>query len=280
MKGAHILRKYILLIFTTCLLAFFISGCSFFNNSSNTEATALEDNTDFSEFNSLSSDDQYTNDVNSSELPNTKSDKTDTKINNNISGTGNTTRSGNASSSDNDTSSDTSEMKGTLDIQTAQGYVLSCDENTIYVDLKNTGSRLYPGEGENRKVAFDISNAEQVQTNISEFNPPRSNFVQPGIQVNIEYYVEAGINIVVKLTSDGDEKEPYSPVAIGKVITVSDTELSIVVTEGNNVGENIIFNLSECNQIIDDISVGDQVAIAYFTNQDINYAVYIGAYIN
>lgn len=274
------MRKYILLIFTTCLLAFFTSGCSFFNNSSNTEATALEDNTDLSEFNSLSSDDQYTNDVNSSELPNTKSEKTDTKINNNISGTGNTTRSGNASSSDNDTSSDTREMKGTLDIQTAQGYVLSCDENTIYVDLKNTGSRLYPGEGENRKVAFDISNAEQVQTNISEFNPPRSNFVQPGIQVNIEYYVEDGINIVVKLTSDGDEKEPYNPVAIGKVITVSDTELSIVVTEGDNVGENIIFNLSECNQIIDDISVGDQVAIAYYTNQDINYAVYIGAYIN
>ena len=35
----------------------------------------------------------------------------------------------------------------------------------MYADLKNTGSRLYPGEGEDRKVAFDISNAEQVQTN-------------------------------------------------------------------------------------------------------------------
>ena len=34
----------------------------------------------------------------------------------------------------------------------------------MYADLKNTGSRLYPGEGEDRKVAFDISNAEQVQT--------------------------------------------------------------------------------------------------------------------
>ena len=146
----------------------------------------------------------------------------------------------------------------------------------MYADLKNTGSRLYPGEGEDRKVAFDISNAEQVQTNISEFNPATDNLISPGIQVTIEYYVENGVNIATKLTSDGDEKEPYSPVAIGKVYAVSDTELSISVTEGDNIGETITFNLSVCDPISDPISVDSQVAIAYYTKQDINYAIYVG----
>ena len=115
------------------------------------------------------------------------------------------------------------------------------------------------------KVAFDISNAEQVQTNISEFNPATDNLISPGIQVTIEYYVENGVNIATKLTSDGDEKEPYSPVAIGKVNAVSDTELSISVTEGDNIGETITFNLSVCDPISDPISVDSQVAIAYYT---------------
>ena len=170
-----------------------------------------------------------------------------------------------------DSSINADEAETTPDIQTTIGYVLSVDENTMYADLKNTGSRLYPGEGEDRKVAFDISNAEQVQTNISEFNPATDNLISP---VTIEYYVEK--NIATKLTSDGDEKEPYSPVAIGKVNAVSDTELSISVTEGDNIGETITFNLSVCDPISDPISVDSQVAIAYYTKQDINYAIYVG----
>lgn len=164
-------------------------------------------------------------------------------------------------------------------IQTTVGYVLSCDGNTIYADLKNTGSRLYPGEGENRKVAFDITNAEQVQTNISEFNSVRDNLICPGIQVTIEYYVENGVNIATKLTSDGDEKEPYSPVAIGKVTAVTDTELVILVTEGDNIGETITFNLSVCDPISAPISVDSQIAVAYYTNQDMNYTIYVGEYL-
>ena len=78
-----------------------------------------------------------------------------------------------------------------------------------------------------------------------------------------------------KLTSDGDEKEPYSPVAIGKVNSVSDTELSILVTEGDNIGETITFDLSVCDPISDPISVDRQIAVAYYTKQDIHYAVYV-----
>ena len=83
------------------------------------------------------------------------------------------------------------------------------------------------------------------------------------------------MNIATKLTSDGDEKEPYSPVAIGKVNAVSDTELSILVTEGDNIGETITFDLSVCDPISDPISVDSQVAVAYYTKRDIHYAVYV-----
>lgn len=58
-------------------------------------------------------------------------------------------------------------------------------------------------------MAFDISDAEQIQTNVSEFNSARANLISSGIQVTIEYYVKDGVNIATKLTSDGDEKEPY-----------------------------------------------------------------------
>ena len=241
------MKKYVLLSIITCFTLPFTSSCSFFNPSSNIEVSA----------------------------PNA-----DTTESDNAASEGETTPSSDVEdSSYADSSVNADEAETTPDIQTTVtvGYVLSVDENTMYADLKNTGSRLYPGEGEDRKVAFDISNAEQVQTNISEFNPATDNLISPGIQVTIEYYVENGVNIATKLTSDGDEKEPYSPVAIGKVNAVSDTELSISVTEGDNIGETITFNLSVCDPISDPISVDSQVAIAYYTKQDINYAIYVGS---
>lgn len=96
----------------------------------------------------------------------------------------------------------------TPEIQKTEGYILGYDETTIYVDLENTGSRTYPGEGEDRKVAFDISDAEQIQTEVSEFNPARETLICSGIHVEIEYYVENGVNIATKISSNGDELEP------------------------------------------------------------------------
>ena len=40
------------------------------------------------------------------------------------------------------------------------------------------------------------------------FNPARANLIRSGNQVTIEY-VKDGVYIATKLTSDGDEKEPY-----------------------------------------------------------------------
>lgn len=270
------MKKYILLVTISCFSIVFVSSCSFFDHSSNIEISALKNNTQESESNDAKSDNQNSKDAGSADLQNAESNEADIEINNDqVSGTDNTTQPSTPPSSDSASSPSTDEIMTIPEIQTSVGYILSCDENTIYVDLKNTGSRLYPGEGEDRKVAFDISKAEQVQTNISEFNPVKNNLITPGIQVTIEYYVENGMNIATKLTSDGDEKEPYSPVAIGKVISVSDTELIVSVTEGDDIGETVIFDLSTCDPILDEICVDSQVAVAYYTKQDINYAVYI-----
>ena len=141
----------------TCFALPFTSGCSFFNPFSSIEVSAPNAGT--TESNNAASEAETT----------PSSDVED--------------------SSYADSSVNADEAETTPDIQTTVGYVLSVDENTMYADLKNTGSRLYPGEGEDRKVAFDISNAEQVQTNISEFNPATDNLISPGIQVTIEYYV-------------------------------------------------------------------------------------------
>lgn len=268
------MKKYVLLGIITCFALPFTSSCSFFNPSSNIDVSDPKDSTEESASNDTISDSPKYDESDNSESP--QSPNEDTNESDNAAESENTSPSDKEDSSYADSSVNADEAETTPDIQTTVGYVLSVDENTMYVDLKNTGSRLYPGEGEDRKVAFDISNAEQVQTNISEFNPATDNFISPGIQVTIEYYVENGMNIATKVTSDGDEKEPYSPVAIGKVNSVSDTELSISVTEGDNIGETITFNLSVCDPISDPISIDSQVAIAYYTKQDINYAIYVG----
>ena len=51
-------------------------------------------------------------------------------------------------------------------------------------------------------MAFDISGAEQIQTNVSEFNPERKNIIRSGINVSIEYYTENGKNIATKVSTN------------------------------------------------------------------------------
>lgn len=93
-------------------------------------------------------------------------------------------------------------------IQTVEAYVLSVNGTTMYVDLENSGARTYPGEGEDRQTAFDISNAEQIQTEISDVYPESNHFIRSCVSVEIEYYTENGVNIVTKLTSNGQEIAP------------------------------------------------------------------------
>lgn len=279
------MKKKFFLCMVACFTLTFTCSCSLFDSSSKEQVSTSQNSIEEPK-SDTPSETQKNNSSSNTESENSNTTDTDKDTNsepessneskNGTSINGDSSLPNNADSSNSGSSTNSNEEEASPSIQTTVGYVLSCDGNIIYADLKNTGSRLYPGEGENRKVAFDISNAEQIQTNISEFNPVNDNLICPGIQVTIEYYVENGMNIATKLTSDGDGKEPYSPVAIGKVSSVSDTELIILVTEGDNIGETITFNLSVCDPILDPISVDSQVAIAYYTKQDINYAIYVG----
>ncbi len=103
---------------------------------------------------------------------------------------------------------DTIEENQNNPLQTVQAYVLSVDGTTMYVDLENPGARTYPGEGEERQTAFDISNAEQIQTEISDVYPASNHFIRSCVSVEIEYYTENGVNIATKLTSNGQEIAP------------------------------------------------------------------------
>lgn len=114
----------------------------------------------------------------------------------------------NIETADDTTQTDTVEETQNNPIETVQAYVLSVDGTTMYVDLENPGARTYPGEGEERQTAFDISNAEQIQTEISDVYPASSHFIRSCVSVEIEYYTENGVNIATKLTSNGQEIAP------------------------------------------------------------------------
>lgn len=114
----------------------------------------------------------------------------------------------NIETADDTTQTDTVEETQNNPLQTVQAYVLSVDGTTMYVDLENSGARTYPGEGEDRQTAFDISNAEQIQTEISDVYPASNHFIRSCVSVEIEYYTENGVNIATKLTSNGQEIAP------------------------------------------------------------------------
>lgn len=81
--------------------------------------------------------------------------------------------------------------------KTVKAYILETGEDTIYVDLENPAERAYDGEGEDRKVAFDVGTAA--------FIDPAHGSV--GESVEITYYEEEGKKIATKVTGDGVKRE-------------------------------------------------------------------------
>lgn len=170
------------LLFGVCFILAFFTGCSSAAASSADNNNGSESGTQITQPGNIDSEDGASDPDESADIPDT---------------------------SDHNSGSDLT--SGTADQsveQTAEGFVLSVDNNIMYVDLENPGSRTYPGEGEDRKVAFDISGAEQVQTDVSDFNSERKNIIRSGINVSIEYYTENGKNIATKVSTNGDELEP------------------------------------------------------------------------
>lgn len=174
--------------------------------------------------------------------------------------------------SDSNTSPDTDSSADPSEIRTAEGYVMAVDGDIMYVDLENTGGRNYPGEGEDRKVAFNIADAKQIQTDTSVFSPSRDNLVRTGINVKIKYYIKNGVNIATELTSDGDELEPVTYVSIGHPSYISDSKITLFITDGENSGKTIDYNLSECDSSTETISLNDLVVVTYYCRQGIYFA--------
>ena len=156
---------------------------------------------------------------------------------------------------------------------TADGYVLEVDNDIMYVDLENPGPRNYPGEGEDRKVAFDISNAQQIQTQSSSVNPASSHPVRTSVIVSIEYYIENGQNIATKVSTDGEEHFFITYTSTGQITAVSETELTVSVTEGDHAGETLTFDLSDWDSGGQTFTVGETINLNYYTKENVHYVM-------
>lgn len=98
------------------------------------------------------------------------------------------------------------------EIRSIEGYVLDGVQDAtgkvtmIYVDTENPGERTYPQEGEDRKVPFNIEQAEiEIDRNEAEWEVGLPTTIRRSIAVYMEYYVENGENIVTYLRTDAIE---------------------------------------------------------------------------
>ena len=174
------------------------------NTSESTTAPESTDSIDSSETNNTVNNNDSTA-PSAAESLNNSGNTTDTETYDN---SNTTLESVHIETADETTQTDTVEETQNNPLQTVQAYVLSVDGTTMYVDLENPGARTYPGEGEERQTAFDISNAEQIQTEISDVYPASNHFICSCVSVEIEYYTENGVNIATRLTSNGQEIAP------------------------------------------------------------------------
>lgn len=276
-------KQFILTLFTCLSLLISLPGCSMGKNSSDATPAAVEE---IAEPDTAKSEDTDTEEqentetiISGSKVPSDSKEETSSQDNpvaepgTNNSLTADTTDPVDNTAPGNNPSANLDAPTESPEILSTEGYVMSVDGNTMYVDLENTGGRTYPGEGEDRKVAFDISNAEQIQTDISEIYPARSNLIRSGIHVDIEYYVQNGINIATKLTSNSQELGPITYLSVGYITAITDSSITVKVTDSDNAGEILDFDLSHCDPISENISIDDLVTITYYIEQDINYAM-------
>ena len=87
-----------------------------------------------------------------------------------------------------------SAQEETYDIQYITGNILYSDENTITVEVGESGNYY--------NMVFNIENAV--------LNIANGSAVRSGLNVDLEYYSQNNVNIVIMLTSDGGEYLPSS----------------------------------------------------------------------
>ena len=87
-----------------------------------------------------------------------------------------------------------SAQEETYDTQYITGNILYSDENTITVEVGESGNYY--------NMVFNIENAV--------LNIANGSAVRSGLNVDLEYYSQNNVNIVIMLTSDGEEYFPSS----------------------------------------------------------------------
>ena len=138
---------------------------------------------------------------------------------------------------------------------TADGYVLEVDNDIMYVDLENPGPR------------------QQIQTQSSSVNPASSHPVRTSVIVSIEYYIENGQNIATKVSTDGEEHFFITYTSTGQITAVSETELTVSVTEGDHAGETLTFDLSDWDSGGQTFTVGETINLNYYTKENVHYVM-------
>ena len=156
--------------------------------------------------------------------------------------------------------------------KTVEGYVLETEGNIITVDLENSGERNYPGEGFDRGVDFDITNAEKEVTPAPVYLENRECRIRTGLTVSITYYVENGKNIVTKISTDNDEREVIVYVSSGEVEEFTEEIIKININQGDNSGETVVFNTSEIT-IPEEVEVNSMVTVTYYSKENTYYAL-------
>lgn len=170
---------------------------------------------------------------------------------------------------------------------TANGYLLKVEDNLIYIDPLNRGSRKYHGEGEDRAMIFDVSKAEL------HFPKGMDAKLQAGIDVDITYQIKNGKNIAFHIVSDGKVINPHAAdeqqtsgfvLNIGDNIMYLDTENSGARTTPNE-GEDraVAFDLSEADIEIERSELTDNrnlrpglcVNVSYYVRDGKNIATYV-----
>ncbi len=137
--------------------------------------------------------------------------------------------------------------------KTVDGYVLETEGNIITVDLENSGERNYPGEGLERGVEFDITNAEKEVIQAPD-------------------YLENGKNIVTKITTDNEEKGVIVYVSSGKVEELTGETIKVHINQGDKNGETIVFYTSEIT-MPQEIEVNSIVTVTYYSKENTNQAL-------
>lgn len=157
--------------------------------------------------------------------------------------------------------------EGSVQEYTAEGYVLSSEEDSITVDLEKSGARNYPEEGKDRGVKFDISNAEVLLLPSSTENLGEEPVIRAGLTVSLTYRVENGNYVASRISTDNDEKEMITYISAGKAEEILDKKLTVSISEGELAGERITFDTSEAF-IPESLAAGSMVEIHYYLKED------------